>query len=58
MREQIMAGLLAVAAALVVAGVLRFSTGAALIVAGVLLALWSWLVFGEVPGEVAEVGDE
>lgn len=45
-----MAGLLAVAAALIVAGVAEFSAGGAFIVAGVLLALWSWLIFGEVPG--------
>jgi hypothetical protein len=50
MREQIMAGLLALAAVLIVIGVAKFSTGAALITAGVLLGLWSWLIFGEVEG--------
>lgn len=48
MREQTLAVLLLVAAALIVAGVATFSDGAALIAAGALLALWSWLVFGEV----------
>jgi hypothetical protein len=48
MREQILAGLLAIAAVLVATGVARFSSGGALIAAGILLGLWSWLVFGEV----------
>jgi hypothetical protein len=51
MKEQTLAVLLLVAAGLIVAGTARFSTGAALIIAGVLLALWSWLVFGEVEDE-------
>ncbi len=46
-----MAGLLAVAAVLVVLGVARFSIGAAFIAGGLLLGLWSWLVFGEVEAE-------
>ena len=48
MREQILAGLLLVAAALIVAGVAHFSAGGAFIAAGALLGLWSWLVFGEI----------
>lgn len=48
MRERIMAGLLAVAAALVVVGVAGWSTQAGCVVAGLLLALWAWLVLGEV----------
>jgi hypothetical protein len=48
LREQIMAGLLAVAAVLVVTGVAHFSDGGAFIVAGILLGLWSWFVLAEV----------
>lgn len=48
MREQTLAVLLATAAALIVIGVAHFSTGAAFITGGVLLALWSWLLFGDV----------
>lgn len=48
MREQTLAVLLLVAAALVVAGVASFSGEAGLIAAGVLFGVWSWLVFGEV----------
>lgn len=48
MREWILAVLLAVAAGFVVRGVAAFSPGAAWVVLGVLLAAWSWLVFGEV----------
>jgi hypothetical protein len=47
-QEQTLAVLLLVAAGLITAGAARFSTGAAFIIAGVLLALWSWLIFGEV----------
>lgn len=50
MREQILAVLLLMAAALVVAGVASFSGRAGLIAAGVLWGLWSWLVFGDVEG--------
>lgn len=48
MREQTLAVLLALAAALVITGVAHFTTGGAFIAAGILLALWSWLLFGEV----------
>lgn len=48
MREQLLAVLLAMAAALITAGIATFSTGAGLIVGGVLWGLWSWLIFGEV----------
>lgn len=48
MREWILGGLLALAGTLIVAGAHRFSTGAALVAAGVLLAVWSWLMFGDV----------
>lgn len=51
MREQIMAGLLAVAAVLIVWGVAAFSTGAARIASGALLAGWAWLLLAEVPDE-------
>lgn len=52
MRDWILAGLLAVAMGLIVAGVYQWSTGAALIVAGVLLVGWAWLVL-----VVGEAGD-
>ena len=55
MREWILGGLLAIAAGLVVAGFAQFSTRVALIVGGVLLAVFAWLVFGEVPD--VEVGE-
>ena len=45
MRDWILAALLAIAAALIVAGVATWSTGVALIVAGVLTAGWALLVF-------------
>lgn len=48
MREQILAVLLALAAALIVIGVATFDDGAAFIIAGLLAGVWSWLVFGEV----------
>lgn len=48
MRAWALACLLAVASALVVAGVALLSYAAALIVAGVLLAGWSYLVLAEV----------
>lgn len=48
MRERILAVLLALAAALLVAGVAGFSGRVALIVAGLLVAAWSWLLLGEV----------
>lgn len=48
MRAWALAGLLAVASALVVSGVALLSYAAALIVAGVLLAGWSYLVLAEV----------
>lgn len=48
MREQILAVLLLVAAAVITAGVARISTAWALILGGALMALWSWLIFGDV----------
>ena len=48
MREWILGGLLAVAAGLVAAGFFQFSTRVGLIAAGALVALLSWLFFGEV----------
>lgn len=48
MRAWALACLLAVASALVVAGVALLSYAAALIAAGVLLAGWSYLVLAEV----------
>lgn len=48
MREQTLAVLLLAAAAFIVTGVAQFSAGGAFIAGGALLALWSWLVFGEV----------
>jgi len=47
-REQILAVLLAVAAALVVWGVAGFSTPAARVSAGLLLAGFAWLILGDV----------
>lgn len=54
LREWILAGFLAAAAALVVAGVASFSAGAAQIVAGVLVALWAWLVLADDGGSSDE----
>lgn len=54
MREQILAVLLLMAGALIVAGVAQFSTGGAFIAGGALLALWSWLVFGEINEDTPE----
>lgn len=51
MREQTLAVLLLVAAALIIAGVAKFSAGAAFIAAGLLLGLWSWLILAEVSDE-------
>ncbi len=48
MREQILAVLLAMAAALIVAGIATFSGGAGLIAAGGLWGAWSWLFFGDI----------
>lgn len=48
MRELILAALLAIAAGLVVAGAVAWSVPAGLVVAGIVLALWSWLILGEV----------
>ena len=48
MRERNLAILLALAAVLVAIGIAHYSTGGAFIAGGVLLALWSWLIFGEV----------
>lgn len=51
LREWILAGLLAVAAGLVVRGVASFSTGAAWLAAGVAVGVWSWLVLTETHGD-------
>lgn len=48
MREQILAVLLAMAAAFIVAGVATFSSGVGLIAGGLLWATWSWLFFGDI----------
>lgn len=47
-REWMLAGLLAVAGALVAYGIFTISTPAGFIVSGLLLAGWGWLVFGDV----------
>jgi hypothetical protein len=46
-REWIFAALLFIAGCIVVAGFATFHDGLALVVGGVLLAGWSWLVFGD-----------
>jgi hypothetical protein len=48
MRALILAALFAAAAVLVVVGAAMVARPAGFIVGGVLLAGWSWLVFGEV----------
>lgn len=48
MREGILAALLAVAAVFLVIGAALISEAVGWIVAGVVLAVWAWLVFGEV----------
>lgn len=53
MREQILAVLLLLAAALIVAGVASFSPRSSLITAGLLGGLWSWLVLGDIDGDDA-----
>lgn len=53
-REWIFAVLLAVAGALVVAGVARWSVTASMVTAGVLLAGWGWLVLGDSSGPGGE----
>lgn len=50
-REWILGVLLAVAAGLVIYGVALLSAAAGFVVGGVLVALWSWLLFGEVDSE-------
>ena len=50
MRLKALAALLAIAAALIVAGVATWTTGGALIVAGVGVAGWAWLFLGETGG--------
>lgn len=47
-REAFFAALLLVAGGLIVQGCAQIDTGVAWIVAGLLLAGWSWLIFGEV----------
>lgn len=47
LREWMLAGLLAVAAAAVVIGVSGWSSEAAWVVAGVLSAVWAWFVFAD-----------
>ncbi len=48
MREGILAALLAVAAIFLVIGATLISAAAGWIVAGAVLAVWAWLVLGEV----------
>lgn len=47
-REWLLALLLAIAAALVTAGVADVSSEAGMVIGGILLAAWAWLVLGEV----------
>lgn len=48
-RAWIFAALLLVSSGLVVAGVAAWSEPAGLVVGGVLLAVWGWLVLGDLP---------
>lgn len=50
-REWIFAVLIFVAGVLIVAGFATLHVGLALVVGGVLLAGWSWLVFGDLKSE-------
>lgn len=50
-REVVFAVLLMVASAAIVTGTAMFSAGAAWITFGMLLAVWSWLIFGEVEAQ-------
>lgn len=50
MSDFIFGALLAVAFGMVSVGSEQLIHGAGLIVGGVLLALWSWLLFGDLPG--------
>lgn len=57
MSERVLAALLFVAFSMVSAGVGWYSPGAGVVAGGLLLAVWSWLVFGDVdvPGADGEV---
>lgn len=51
MRELVFAVLLVVASAAIVTGAAMLSLGAGWITFGMLLAVWSWLIFGEVEAQ-------
>lgn len=51
MRELIFAVMLALASAAIVTGAAMFTPAAGWVAFGVLLAVWSWLVLGEVEAQ-------
>lgn len=51
MRELLFAAMLALASAAIVAGAAMLTPGAGWIATGMLLAVWSWLVLGEVEAQ-------